>query len=80
MNSNPNISSFLSTDDSTLSAVGCTYSEDEVLRFLKYPQRKGEYFSTSDGTYLKWNPMRDIEYDNVTIKDKDGKLDLFILS
>jgi len=57
-----------------------TSSTDEVIRFLKYPQRKGEYFSTSDGTYLKWDPLKDIEYDEVMIKDKDGKRESFNLS
>ncbi|MHA2022888.1 MAG: hypothetical protein ACTSWQ_04425, partial [Candidatus Thorarchaeota archaeon] len=65
---------------STAIAQKETTSTDEVISFLRYPLRKGEYFSTSDGTYLKWDPMSDIEYDDVTIKDKDGKLELFSLS
>jgi hypothetical protein len=33
---------------------------NEIIRFLRYPQRTGEYFSTKDGTYLKWNPQKDV--------------------
>ncbi|MHA2026200.1 MAG: hypothetical protein ACW98U_09895 [Candidatus Thorarchaeota archaeon] len=53
---------------------------DEIIRFLRYPQRIGEYFSTQDGTYLKWDPQRDVEYDEVRIKNKEGKYDFYHLS
>jgi hypothetical protein len=53
---------------------------DEIIRFLRYPQRIGEYFSTSDGTYLKWNPQQDVKYDEVRIKNKDGKYEFYHLS
>jgi hypothetical protein len=53
---------------------------DEVIRFLRYPLRAGEYFSTQDGTYLKWDPLRDIEYDEVMVKNKEGKREYYHLS
>jgi hypothetical protein len=53
---------------------------DEVIRFLKYPQKTGEYFTTKDGTYLKWDPRKDVEYDKVTIKTKDRKREFYHLS
>ncbi len=57
-----------------------TSSTDEIIRYLRIPFTKGEYFSTSDGTYLKWNPLKDVEYDDVTIQDENGRLDMFSLS
>ncbi|MFW9887801.1 MAG: hypothetical protein ACFFER_06440 [Candidatus Thorarchaeota archaeon] len=53
---------------------------DEIIRFLRYPQRVGEYFSTSDGTYLKWDPQKDVEYDEVRVKNSDGKYEFYNLS
>jgi hypothetical protein len=53
---------------------------DEIIRFLRYPQRIGKYFSTSDGTYLKWDPQKDIEYNTVRVKNKAGKFDFYHLS
>ena len=57
-----------------------TQYTDEVIRFLRYPLRIGEYFSTKDGTYLKWNPQRDIEYDEVSIRNKQGRREFYHLS
>ncbi|MHA1949754.1 MAG: hypothetical protein ACW99G_13485 [Candidatus Thorarchaeota archaeon] len=57
-----------------------TASTDAVISFLRYPLRKGEYFSTADGTYLRWNPLQDVEYDSVTTRDTDGEINLFSLS
>jgi hypothetical protein len=57
-----------------------TLYSDEVIRFLRYPLRTGEYFSTSDGTYLKWSPLKDIEYDEVMVKNKKGKREYYHLS
>ena len=53
---------------------------DEIIRFLRYPQRIGEYFSTQDGTYLKWDSQQDVKYDEVRIKTKDGKSEFYHLS
>ncbi|MFX1559090.1 MAG: hypothetical protein ACFFBL_00745 [Promethearchaeota archaeon] len=53
---------------------------DEIIRFLRYPQRIGEYFSTSDGTYLKWDPQKDVEYDTLRVKNKAGKFEFYHLS
>jgi len=53
---------------------------DEVIRFLRHPLRTGEYFSTKDGTYLKWNPLKDVEYDEVMVKNKEGKREYYHLS
>ncbi|MFW9887707.1 MAG: hypothetical protein ACFFER_05955 [Candidatus Thorarchaeota archaeon] len=53
---------------------------DEIIRFLRYPQRVGEYFSTSDGTFLKWDTQKDVEYDEVRIKNKEGKYEFYHLS
>lgn len=53
---------------------------DEIIRFLRYPQRIGEYFSTSDGTYLKWDPQKDVEYDTMRIRNKAGKFEFYHLS
>jgi hypothetical protein len=53
---------------------------DEIIRFLRYPQRVGEYFSTSDGTFLKWDAQKDVEYDEVRIKNKEGKYEFYHLS
>jgi hypothetical protein len=57
-----------------------TQHTDEIIRFLRYPQRIGEYFSTSDGTFLKWDPQQDVEYDELRIKNKEGKYDFYHLS
>jgi hypothetical protein len=53
---------------------------DEIIRFLRYPQRIGEYFSTQDGTYLKWDSQRDIEYGVVRVKNKEGNNEFYHLS
>jgi len=53
---------------------------DEVIRFLKYPQRTGEYFATREGTYLKWDPLKDVEYDEVMVKNDKGKREFYHLS
>ncbi|MFW9803786.1 MAG: hypothetical protein ACFFFC_14085, partial [Candidatus Thorarchaeota archaeon] len=45
---------------------------DDVVRFLRYPLRTGEYFETKDGTLLKWDVQDDIEYDDVRIVDDNG--------
>ena len=50
-----------------------TASTDDVISFLRYPLKKGEYFSTKGGTYLRWDPLRDIEYESVVIRDANGK-------
>ncbi|MHA1423918.1 MAG: hypothetical protein ACTSWA_12775 [Candidatus Thorarchaeota archaeon] len=57
-----------------------TTSTDDVISFLRYPLRKGEYFSTADGTYLRWNPLQDIEYESVTTQGADGTTDHFSLT
>ncbi len=67
-------------EGSTTIAQKETTSTDEVISFLRYPLRKGEYYSTPDGTYLRWNPLKDIVYDDVTTRDKDGKFDMYSLS
>jgi hypothetical protein len=53
---------------------------DEIIRFLRYPQRVGRYFSASDGTLLKWDAQNDIEYDEARIKNKEGKYEFHHLS
>ncbi len=53
---------------------------DEIIRFLRYPQRTGEYFSTPDGTCFKWDPIKDVEYDEVMVKNKEGKREYYHLS
>jgi hypothetical protein len=50
-----------------------TASTDDVISFLRYPLKKGEYFSTKGGTYLRWDPLRDIEYESVVTRDANGK-------
>ncbi|MFW9889930.1 MAG: hypothetical protein ACFFER_17240, partial [Candidatus Thorarchaeota archaeon] len=45
---------------------------DEIVRFLRHPLRTGEYFETHDGTMLKWDVKKGIEYDDVTIVENDG--------
>lgn len=57
-----------------------TTSTDDVISFLRYPIRKGEYFSTADGTYLRWNPLQDIAYESVTTQGEDGTTDYFNLT
>lgn len=57
-----------------------TASTDDVISFLRYPLRKGEYFATSDGTYLRWNPLQDVEYESVTTQGVDGTADYFNLT
>ena len=69
----------LNEGSKTIAKKETTYT-DEVIRFLRYPQRIGEYFSTADGTYLKWDPMQDVEYDEVRVKNKEGKYDFYHLS
>jgi len=67
-------------EGSTAIAQKETNSTDDVISFLRFPLRKGEYFSTPDGTYLRWNPMQDIVYDDVATEDVDRKLDPYSLS
>jgi hypothetical protein len=50
-----------------------TASTDDVINFLRYPLKKGKYFSTKGGTYLRWDPLRDVDYDSVVTRDADGK-------
>lgn len=69
----------LTEGSKTIAKKETPYS-DEVIRFLRYPQRIGEYFSTSDGTYLKWDPQQGVEYDELRIKNKKGKYDFYYLS
>jgi len=67
-------------EGSTAIAQKETTSTDDVISFLRFPLKKGEYFSTPDGTYLRWNPMKDIVYDDVATEGVDGKLDPYSLS
>jgi hypothetical protein len=53
---------------------------DDVISFLRYPLKKGEYFSTADGTLLKWDPLRDIDYDNIVVKSPDGTTEYFSMT
>lgn len=69
----------LNEGSKTIAKKETPYS-DEVIRFLRYPQRIGEYFSTSDGTYLKWDTQQDVEYDELSVKNKEGKHDFYNLS
>jgi hypothetical protein len=46
---------------------------DEVIRFLRHPLRTGEYFEAKEGILLKWDVQKDIEYDDIRIKEEDGK-------
>lgn len=57
-----------------------TASTDDVISFLRYPLRKGEYFTTADGTYLRWNPLQDIHYESVAARNTDGVLNHYSLS
>jgi len=57
-----------------------TASTVDVISFLRYPLRKGEYFSTVDGTYLRWNPLQDVDYESVTTSAADGMTGYFNLS
>jgi len=57
-----------------------TTSTDDVISFLRYPLRKGEYFSTADETYLRWNPLQDIEYESVSTQGEDGTTNHFNLA
>ena len=50
-----------------------TASTDDVISFLRYPLKKGKYFSTKGGTYLRWDPLRDVDYESVVTRDADGK-------
>ncbi|MGY5855118.1 MAG: hypothetical protein RTS72_00870 [Candidatus Thorarchaeota archaeon] len=68
------------TEGSKTIAKKETQYTDEIIRFLRYPQRIGEYFSTVDGTYLKWDPKKDVEYDTVRVKNKAGKSEFYHLS
>jgi hypothetical protein len=45
---------------------------DEVVRFLRHPHRTGEYFETKDGTLLKWDVQKDLEYDEIRVIEEDG--------
>jgi hypothetical protein len=69
----------LNEGSKTIAKKETPYS-DEVIRFLRYPLRIGEYFSTKDGTFLKWDPQKDIEYDEVRIKNREGKNEFYHLS
>jgi hypothetical protein len=57
-----------------------TASTDDVISFLRYPLKKGEYFSTADGILLKWDPLRDIDYDDVVVKGPDGTTEYFSMT
>ncbi|MHA2143003.1 MAG: hypothetical protein ACXADD_16080, partial [Candidatus Thorarchaeota archaeon] len=59
-------------EDSKVIAKKETPYTDEVTRFLRHPLRTGEYFETKNGTLLKWDVRKDIEYDVARITEKDG--------
>jgi len=44
----------------------------EVIRFLRYPHRTGKYLVSEDGMNLRWDHLRDVEYDDVVLKGPDG--------
>jgi hypothetical protein len=69
----------LNEGSKTIARKETQYTE-EVIRFLRHPQRTGEYFSTRDGTLLKWDSQQDVEYDEVRIKNKDGKYEFYHLA
>ncbi len=39
----------------------------EIVRFLREPLRTGEYSRVGDNTYLKWDHVTDVEYDEIEI-------------
>jgi hypothetical protein len=49
-----------------------TLYTSEVIQFLRYPHRTGEYLVNEDGTNLRWDHLRDVEYDDVVLKGHDG--------
>jgi hypothetical protein len=53
---------------------------DEVVRFLRQSMRTGTYLTTRSGVQLKWNPLRDVVYEDVMVDRKDGASQWFNLS
>ncbi|MGY5877247.1 MAG: hypothetical protein RTU30_15955, partial [Candidatus Thorarchaeota archaeon] len=41
----------------------------ELVRFLRRPQRTGQYLETDDGTLLRWDHLKDVEYQGLMIVD-----------
>lgn len=52
----------------------------EILDFLRSPFRTGEYPTAKDGSYLKWDYLNDVEYDDIRIETHDGKKEWLSLS
>ncbi|RDE17406.1 MAG: hypothetical protein C4K49_03010 [Candidatus Thorarchaeota archaeon] len=50
-----------------------TPSTDEVIGFLRHPQRTGEYPVTRDGIHLRWDCLKDVEYKDVPVEGSRGK-------
>lgn len=53
---------------------------DEVVRFLRQSMRTGTYLTTRSGVQLKWDPLRDVVYEDVIVDGKDGSSQWFNLS
>ncbi|MHA1961952.1 MAG: hypothetical protein ACW99U_17225 [Candidatus Thorarchaeota archaeon] len=44
----------------------------EVIEFLRYPSRTGEYLTADDGhTLLRWDPFKDVQYENIEVGNRD---------
>jgi hypothetical protein len=44
----------------------------EVIEFLRYPSRTGEYLTADDGhTHLRWDPLKDVEYRDVIVGNQE---------
>ncbi len=50
-----------------------TPSTDEVIGFLRHPQRTGEYPVTRDDIHLRWDCLKDVEYKDVPVEASRGK-------
>ncbi len=53
--------------------VRTTPDTDEVVGWLKEPSMSGKYPVTDDGTLLRWDPIKDVEYGDIVIKRPRGK-------
>jgi hypothetical protein len=61
-------------------AVQDTPDTDNLVRLLKYPNVAGEYPVADDGTLLRWDPLKDVEYRDIVVRGPNGEREWFSMT
>jgi len=61
-------------------AVQDTPDTDDLVRLLKYPNLAGEYPVADDGTLLRWDPLKDVEYGDIVVRGPNGEREWFSMT